>query len=167
MDDPAFLQELFKLLGRWGHVFISLAEGDYGKSHPLQILGHLHGSPSVERDLKDVVLCPQLPDELFDKSVVDHISLRRHQISLLFPHIVGDGCPPHPQRNRILRHPEEREHDIFLILCPRREHQHKGCDVTGAGKVKAGVAVPAKKGIHIDWKVAQVVNLFRNEPGQA
>src|SRR5699024_1137939 len=98
------------------------------KAHALKVLCHLYRSPSVKCDFEDVVLLAQLLDELLDETIVDDVSLGRHEVSLLVPDIVRNGRPAHTQRDGVLRYPEEREHDVFLILCPGREHQYKSCD---------------------------------------
>lgn len=48
MDDPSFHQELVELLGRRGHILVSLTEWNDSEAHVLQVLGHLYCSPSVE-----------------------------------------------------------------------------------------------------------------------
>lgn len=77
MDNPAFHQELVELLGRRAHIFKALTERNDCESHPLKVLGHLHGSPSVKGNLQNVISLAQLLDDLFDKAVVDDISLGR------------------------------------------------------------------------------------------
>jgi len=69
MHDAAFHQQFIELLRRRGHVLITLTERHDGKAHALQILRHLHRTPSVESDLEDVVLRTQVLDKLLDEIV--------------------------------------------------------------------------------------------------
>ena len=108
----------------------------------------------------------QFLDNFFDKAVVDDIAFCRHQIPLLIPDIIRNGCPAHTLGDRILRYPEKRKHDVLLLWNSGREHQHKSRDVSGAGQVQSSITVTAFKCFHIDWLVAKVVDVFRDEPGQ-
>ena len=166
MDDPAFHQELVELLGRRAHIFKALTERNDCESHPLKVLGHLHGSPSVKGNLQNVIGLAQLLDNLFDKAVVDDISLGRHQVALLVPDIIRNGCPAHTLGDRILRNPEKWKHDVFFFRGSGREHQHKSRDVSGAGQVQSAITVTAFEGFQIDWLIAEVVDVFGDEPGQ-
>ena len=166
MDDPAFHQELVELLGRRAHIFESLTERNDCESHPLKVLGHLHGSPSVKGNLQNVIGLAQLLDNLFDKAVVDDISLGRHQVALLIPDIIRNGCPAHPLGDRVLRYPEKRKHDVLLLWNSGREHQHKSRDVSSAGQVQSSITVTAFKCFHIDWLIAEVIDVFRDKPSQ-
>ena len=108
----------------------------------------------------------QFLDDLFDKTVVDDIALGRHQVALLVPDIIRNGCPAHTLGDRILRYPEERKHDVFFFRGSGREHQHKSSDVSGAGQVQSSITVTAFESFHIDKLVAEVIDVFWDEPGQ-
>ena len=108
----------------------------------------------------------QLLDDLLNETVMDDIALGRHQVALLIPDIIRNGCPAHTLGDRILRNPEEREHDVLFLWNSGWEHQHKSRDVPGTGQVQSAIAVTAFEGFHIDWLIAKVVDVFGNEPGQ-
>ena len=108
----------------------------------------------------------QFFDDFFDEPVMDDIALGRHQVALLEPNVIGHRCPAHTLGNRILRNPEERQHDVLFLRGSGREHQHKSRDVTGAGQVQSTVTVTAFEGFHIDWLVAAVIDVFRDKSGQ-
>ena len=166
MDDPAFHQELVELLGRRAHIFEALTERHNCESHPLKVLSHLHGSPSVKGNLPNVIGLAQLLDDLLNETVMDDIALGRHQVALLIPDIIRNGCSAHPLGDRILRYPEKRKHDVLLLWDSRWEHQHKSRDVSGTGQVQSAITVTALEGFHINRLVAEVVDVFRDEPGQ-
>ena len=166
MDDPAFHQELVELLGRRAHIFEALTERHNCESHPLKVLGHLHGSPSVKGNLPNVIGLAQLLDDLLNETVMDDIALGRHQVALLIPDIIRNGCSAHTLGDRILRYPEERKHDVLFLWNSGREHQHKSRDVSGAGQVQSAITVTAFEGFHIDWLIAEVVDVFRDESRQ-
>ena len=166
MGNTPFHQELVELLGGRAHIFEALSERYDCESHPLKILGHLHGSPSVKGNLQDVIGLTQLLDDFLDKSVVNDIAFCRHQIPLLIPDIIRNGCPAHTLGDRVLRYPEERKHDVLFFWDSRWEHQHKSRDVSGAGQVQTSITVTAFQGFHINGLVAQIVDVFRDKPGQ-
>lgn len=68
--------------------------------------------------------------------------------------------------NRVLWNPEEWEHDVLLVWCPRLEYQHKSRDVAGAGQVQSAITVTIFQSFHINRLVAKVVDVFRDKPGQ-
>ena len=167
MDNAAFHQEFIKLLCRRRHILKSLTKRNNGKSHPFQVLRHLHRTPAVKGDLQDMIPLTQILNKFLNEAVMDHVSLCRHQIALLVPDVIGDGCPAHTKGNRFLRDPEIGEKDILLILRPWREHQHKGGNVPGTGKIQPSVALPAFERLYINGSIPKVVDMLRNEPGQA
>ena len=150
MGNTPFHQELVELFGRRAHIFKALTERHDRKSHPLKVLGHLHRTPSVKGNLQNVIGLAQLLNDFFDKSVVDDIAFCRHQVALLIPDIIRNGCPAHPLGDRILRYPEKRKHDVLLLWNSGREHQHKSRDVSSAGQVQSSITVTAFKCFHID-----------------
>ena len=166
MGNTPFHQELVELFGRRAHIFKTLTERHDRKSHPLKVLGHLHRPPSVKGNLQNVIGLAQLLNDFFDKSVVDDIAFCRHQVALLIPDIIRNGCPAHPLGDRILRYPEKRKHDVLLLWNSGREHQHKSRDVSSAGQVQSSITVTAFKCFHIDWLIAEVIDVFRDKPGQ-
>ena len=82
----------------------------------------------------------QLEDELLDPAIIDHISLGGLDEALLLPHIVDHMVAPDTQIKGFCRYPEERQHDVRLVLIGRREHQYKGSQVAGGGQVHARIA---------------------------
>ena len=166
MDDSAFHQELVELLGGRAHIFEALSERYDRESHPLKVLGHLHGSPSVKGNLQNMIGLAQLLDDFLDEAIVNDITLGRHQVALLIPDVIWNGCPAHTLGNGILRNPEKREHDVFLFRGSGWEHQHKSRNVSGAGQVQSSITVTAFEGFHIDRLVAEVIDVFRDKPGQ-
>ena len=69
---------------------------------------------------------------------------------------------PDADVQRILRHPEVREHLILVVLILRREHQHKGRDVRGGGEVKAAVAHSAFQRLLVDRECAFIPLVHRH-----
>ena len=133
MDDVPFHEKFQKFLGRWTHIFKALAKRNNCKSHPLKVLHHLDSPPTVKGNFHDVVLLTEFFDELLDEGVVNHVSLRRHDISLLVPDIIRNRCSANPEWDRVFWDPEERKHDVFLRLVPGWEHKNKSRDIPSAG----------------------------------
>src|SRR5699024_7065339 len=63
VGDALFQRQLHQLFGGRGHILKALTEGDYRKAHALQVLHHLHGSPTVKGDLPDIELLTESFDE--------------------------------------------------------------------------------------------------------
>ena len=162
-----FIQsQAHQLLGGWGHIFEALPEGNHRKAEALQVLHHLRRTPAVKGNFPDVVLCAQLVDEGLNKAIVDDISLGGFQIPLLFPHIIGNVIPAHPQVEIILRYPEERQDHIFIAFIFRREYQHEGGNIRGGGKVKAAIARPALQGLRV-YRKGAFIPLFHRHPADS
>ena len=127
--DLSLQHKLHKLLCRRGHVLEALAERNDGKAHAFQILHHLHSAPAVESNLPDIKPFTQSLDKLLDVSVMDNIALRCHDEALTLPGIIGDVIPLHTEIQCILRHPEIRQHPVFILAVSRRKHEHKSRDI--------------------------------------
>ena len=69
---------------------------------------------------------------------------------------------PNSEVEVFLWNPEVREDAVFVVLVHRREHQHKGRDVGGGGKVQPTIADPALQLILIGGKGAFVPPLHRH-----
>lgn len=81
--------QLHQFLGGWRHILEALSEGNHSEAHALQVLHHLHGTPSVKGDLTDVVPFSQLFNEVLNVAVVNHVALGGLEDALPFPDIVG------------------------------------------------------------------------------
>ena len=143
MGDASLQYQLHQFFGRRGHILETLPEGNDGKTHALQILHHLNGTPPVEGNFPDVKAFSQPFDELFDVAVVNHISLCGLEKTLSFPKVVWHMIPPDTQVDIFLGNPEIRQNPVFVRFILRRKYQYKGSNVGGAGKVQAAVADPA------------------------
>ena len=62
----------------------------------------------------------------------------------------------HTQIEVILRYPEVRQDDVFVVLILRREYQHKGRNIRGGGQVQATVADTAFQIVFADGEFAFV-----------
>ena len=143
MGDTFLQHQFHQLLGGRRHILEALSEGNHREAHALQILHHLHSTPAVEGNLPDVEPLSQPLDELFDVAVVDYISLRGLEVPLPLPDIVRHMVAADAQVDIVLRYPEVRQHSVFILLVQRREDQHEGGDIRGAGQIQTAVADPA------------------------
>ena len=156
VGDSLLQHQLHQFLGGRGHILEALPEGNHGETHALQVLHHLHSAPAVKSDLPDVEPLIQPLDELLDVAVVDHVALGGLEKALLFPDVIGDVVPAHPEVEVFLWNPEVREDAVFIVLIYRREHQHEGRDVSGGGQVKPAVADPALQAVLVGGESALV-----------
>ena len=122
MGDLLFQRQLHQFLGGRTHILEPLSEGYDCKSHTFEILHHLHRTPAVEGDFSDVVLLAHGFDKLFDVAVVDDVSFRRVQKSLLLPYVIRDMIPPDTKGYVFLRYPEVGQHNIVICFILRREY---------------------------------------------
>ncbi len=144
------------------HIFESLSEGHHRVAHALKVLHHLHRSPTVERDLSDVVSLAELADEGLDESVVDHVAFGGLYVAGSFPYVVGNMITPHTQAQAVLGYPEPGEDHEFVMLIPGWEYEHEGGDVGGRREIQSAVTDPALELLGIDREVAQVPFLHRH-----
>ena len=124
-----FQSQFHQFLGRWTHVFISLSKLYHRKSQPLKILRHLHCTPTVKCNFFDVKLLSQFIDEVFDKTIVNHISLSGFQKALPFPYIIWDMVTSYSKRQSFLRQPEVGQNIIMLIIFSRWKDKHESCNI--------------------------------------
>ena len=96
MSNALLQRELHKLLGGRAHVLESLSEGNHRKAHPLQVLDHLYGAPSVEGNFLDIEPFTQFLDELFNIPIVNDISFRCLDETLFGPDVVHHMVPLYP-----------------------------------------------------------------------
>ena len=127
-----FKSEFHEFFGRWGHVLKALTERNYGKTHTLKVLDHLHSTPAVKGDFPDVVSGTQVLDKLLDVSVMHYVTFSSFQKSLFMPYVVRYVITSDSQFHGVLGDPEERHDVILVILIIRREHQHESGNVGGA-----------------------------------
>ena len=162
VGDFFFQHQFHKLLCGRGHILKTLSERNHRKAHPLKVLHHLHSAPAVEGDLTDVVALAQAFDKFFNVAVVDYIAFCRLQISLPLPHIIWHMIAPNTKIDIVLRYPEVRQDDVFVLLVLRREHKHKGGDIHCGGQVQPAVTGTAFQFVLIDGKDAVVPFLHRH-----
>ena len=65
------------------HIPKTLPKRHDREAQPLQVLRHLHRTPTVKGNLADVVILPQVVDEFFDEAIMHHIALGGEQVLLL------------------------------------------------------------------------------------
>ena len=162
MVELALQHDAHELLRGRGHIPEALSEGHHREAIVFQCLHHHGGVPPVVCDLTDVELFTQLQDELFNETVVNDIALRRHDEALLFPFVIHDMVAPDAQLQRILREPEERQHNVLLVLVPGREHQHYRGQVAGGRQVQSSVTCAAFKLIGADYTTALIPLVHRH-----
>ena len=109
-----------------------------------------------------MVVGSQIHNELFDKSIVDHVAFRGVDIALSFPHIVKHMVTATSQFQGFFRQPEERQHGVFFILRPWRKNQNESCDVGGTGKVKPCITVAPLQRSYINGQIAPIVDMLWN-----
>ena len=117
--------QLHQFLGRRGHILEPLSEGNDREAHALKVLHHLHSTPAVKGDLPNIKTLTKAFDELLNIAVVNDISLGGLQKALPFPHIVWHMVTPDTQLQVVLRYPEVRQDDVFVVLVLWREHQNE------------------------------------------
>ena len=106
MSKRLFQGQFHQFLGRRAHIFVALPELHQREAQSLQILRHLHRTPTVKCNFFDVKLLPQFIDEIFDKTIVNHIALRSFQIALPFPNIIWNMVTSYSERQCFFRQPE-------------------------------------------------------------
>ena len=82
----------------------------------------------------------QFIDEVFDKTIMDNISLSGFQISLTFPNIIWNVVTSYSKGQSFLRQPEVGQNIIMLIFICWRKYQNKSCNIRCTGKVESTVA---------------------------
>jgi len=92
-----------------------------------------------------VKLLSQFFNEVFDKTIVNHISISGFQVALPFPYIIWNMVTSYSEGQCFLRQPEVRQNRIYLIIVCWREHQNKSCNIRSTGKVKSTVADSSTK----------------------
>lgn len=97
------------------------------------MLYHLHSTPAVEGNLTDIEAFTQGLDEFFDVAVVDNITLRGLKVTLPLPHILWYMVTQDSKVEIVLRYPEVRQNDVFVIFIKRRKHQYKSRNIRGGG----------------------------------
>ena len=124
-----FQGQFHQFLSRRAHIFVALPELHHRKTKPLQILRHLHRTPAVKCYLFDMKFLSQFIDEVFDKTVVNHISFSCFQIALPFPHIIWNMVTSYSEGQCFFRQPEVRKNIIMLIFICWRKDKHKSCNI--------------------------------------
>ncbi len=127
--------QLHQLLGWRTHILETLSKGNYCKTHPLQVLYHLHSAPAVEGNLTDIVFLTQAFDELFNVAVMHYVPFRGLQISLPLPNVIRHMVTAHTQVKCIFWYPKIRQDTIFIILVLWGKDQNEGRHIRGRGKV--------------------------------
>ena len=168
---PAVIQlplqhDAHQFLGRRRHIPEALSEGHHIEAVILQGLHHHGGVPSVVGYFPDVEPFSQLGNELLDKAVMHHVALGRMDETPALPLVIHHMVAPDAQLHGFLREPEVRQHDVLFFVIPRREHQHHGRQVAGAGKVKPGIACAAFQFILID-STAAFIPFVHGHPADA
>ena len=108
-------------------------------------------------------LLSQLIDEVFDKTVVNHISLSRFQVALPFPYIIWDMVTSYSKWQCFFRQPEVGQNIIMLVIICWRKYQDKSCNIRCRGKVKSTIANTPSKHLFIKSNLA-FVPLFHRHP---
>lgn len=106
---------------------------------------------------------PQFVNEVFNKAIVNNISLSGFQITLPFPYIVGNVVTSYTERQGFLRQPEIRQNVIMLILFRWRKDKHKCCDICCTGKVKSAITNTTCKHLFIKSNLA-FIPFFHRHP---
>ena len=88
---------------------------------------------------------PQFLDEIFDKTIVNHISLSGFQVTLPFPHIIWNMVTSYSEWQSFFREPEVRQNRIYLIILSRWKDKDKSRNICSTGKVKSTVADSSTK----------------------
>lgn len=114
-----FQNQLHQFLGRRGHIFETLTEGNHGETHALQVLNHLDGTPTVKCNFPDIELLAQAFNKLFDVTIMNDITLSGLKEALALPDVVRHMIPADAKVKVVLRNPEIRQHRIFVILVLR------------------------------------------------
>ena len=107
-------------------------------------------------------LLPQFIDEVFDKTVVNHIALSGFQIALPFPNIIWNMVTSYSEGQCFFRQPEVRENIIMLIFICWRKDKHESCNICCTGKVKPTVADTTCKHLFIKSDLAFIPFLHRH-----
>ena len=131
VGNALFQHQFHQLLGGRRHIFESLSERNDRITHALKVLHHLHSTPTVKGDLPDVEAFAQAFDEFLNVAVVDYIALGGLEVSLTLPYIVWHMVTPDSEVEVVLRYPEVRQDDVFVVLIFRREHQNECRNVCG------------------------------------
>ena len=122
----ALLQHQFhQFLGGWGHILEALSERNDREAHALKVLYHLHSTPTVKGDFPNIETLTQAFDELLNVALVNDIALSGLQKALPFPHIVWHMVTADSKVEVILRYPEVRKDDVFVVLIFRWEYQNE------------------------------------------
>nr|DAO53593.1 MAG TPA: hypothetical protein [Caudoviricetes sp.] len=148
--------QLHKLLGRWGHILEALPERNDRETHTLKVLHHLHGSPAVKSNLPDVEAFAKLLNKLLNVAVMNHVALGGLEVPLSLPHIIRHMVTPHSEFQVVLRYPEVRQDDVFVVLVLRWEHQNERRNIRCGGQVQTAVTDTAFQIILADGKLAFV-----------
>ena len=98
----------------------------------------------------------QVADELFNEAVMHDVPLGGHELAFCLPLVVQHMVAPDAQLKRFLRQPEEREHDVLLVLIARREHQHQRGQVGRAGQVQPAVALASLQFVRVNVATVHV-----------
>ena len=105
----------------------------------------------------------QLIDEVFDKTIVNHISLSCFQIALPFPYIIWNMVTSYSEWQCFFRQPEVGKNIIMLVIFCWRKDKHESCNIRCTGKVKPTVADTTCKHLFIKSHLA-FVPLFHWHP---
>ena len=105
----------------------------------------------------------QLIDEVFDKTIVNHISLSCFQIALPFPYIIWNMVTSYSKGQSFLRQPEVGQNIIMFIIFSRWKDKYKSCYICCRGKVKTTIANTPGKQFFIKNHIA-FVPLFHRHP---
>ena len=106
---------------------------------------------------------PQFIDEVFDKTIVNHISFSSFQIALPFPYIIWDMVTSYSKWQCFFRQPEVRKNIIMFIIFSRWKDKYKSCNICCTGKVKSTIADTPSKHLFIKRNLA-FVPLFHRHP---
>lgn len=104
----------------------------------------------------------QLIDEVFDKTIVNHISLSCFQIALPFPYIIWNMVTSYSKGQSFLRQPEVGQNIIMFIIFSRWKDKYKSCYICCRGKVKTTIANTPGKPLFIKRYFAFIPFLHRH-----
>ena len=105
----------------------------------------------------------QFIDEVFNKTVVNHISFSSFQIALPFPYIIWNVVTSYSEWQCFFRQPEVRKNVIMLIVFSGWKDKHESCNICGTGKVESTVADTTCKHLFIKSHLA-FVPFFHRHP---
>ena len=93
---------------------------------------------------------------------MNDIALGGQQKALPLPHIVWHMVTPDTQIEVVLRNPEVRQDDVFVVLVLWREHQDECCNIRCGGQVQTAVTDTTFQIVFVDGELAFVPLVHRH-----